>query len=79
MAGLLQKRLPDARIGIVHGTMAQTEIASALHAMAAGDADIPVCPTILDTGIDISHATTPITSAADNLCLALPHHIPMRR
>ena len=74
-AGLLQKRLPDARIGIVHGKMAQKEIASVMNAMADGEVDILVCTTIIETGIDIPNANTLIIEDADNLGLAQLHQI----
>ena len=74
-AGQLQKRLPDARIGIVHGKMAQKEIAAVMNAMADGEVDILVCTTIIETGIDIPNANTLIIENADNLGLAQLHQI----
>ena len=53
-ANMWQQRLPDARIGIVHGKMGQKEIAKVMNEMADGEIDILVCTTIIETGIDIS-------------------------
>ena len=64
-AAQLQQRLPDARIGIVHGKMAQKEINAAMNAMAEGEIDILVCTTIIETGIE----------NADNMGLAQLHQI----
>ncbi len=74
-ANQLQQRLPDARIGVVHGKMAQKEIASVMNAMADGEVDILVCTTIIETGIDIPNANTLIIENADNLGLAQLHQI----
>ena len=74
-AAQLQQRLPDARIGIVHGKMAQKEIAAVMNAMADGEVDILVCTTIIETGIDIPNANTLIIEDADNLGLAQLHQI----
>ena len=74
-ANLLQQRLPEARIGVVHGKMTQKEIAAAMNAMADGETDILVCTTIIETGIDIPNANTLIIENADNLGLAQLHQI----
>ena len=74
-ANLLQQRLPDARIGIVHGKMTQKEITAAMNAMAEGETDILVCTTIIETGIDIPNANTLIIENADNMGLAQLHQI----
>ncbi|MBS6641503.1 MAG: transcription-repair coupling factor [Clostridiaceae bacterium] len=74
-AAQLQQRLPDARIGIVHGKMAQKEINAAMNAMAEGEIDILVCTTIIETGIDIPNANTLIIENADNMGLAQLHQI----
>lgn len=62
-----QQRLPDARIGIVHGKMGQKEIAKVMNEMADGEIDILVCTTIIETGIDIPNANTLIIENADNM------------
>ena len=71
----LQQRLPDARIGIVHGKMALREINAVMNAMAEGEIDILVCTTIIETGIDIPNANTLIIEDADNMGLAQLHQI----
>ena len=70
-----QQRLPDARIGIVHGKMGQKEIAKVMNEMADGEIDILVCTTIIETGIDIPNANTLIIENADNMGLAQLHQI----
>ena len=72
-ANMWQQRLPDARIGIVHGKMGQKEIAKVMNEMADGEIDILVCTTIIETGIDIPNANTLIIENADNMGLAQLH------
>lgn len=74
-ANMWQQRLPDARIGIVHGKMGQKEIAKVMNEMADGEIDILVCTTIIETGIDIPNANTLIIENADNMGLAQLHQI----
>lgn len=74
-ASMWQQRLPDARIGIVHGKMGQKEIAKVMNEMADGEIDILVCTTIIETGIDIPNANTLIIENADNMGLAQLHQI----
>ena len=71
----LQARLPDARLGVIHGKMAQKEINAVMNAMAEGEIDILVCTTIIETGIDIPNANTLIIEDADHLGLAQLHQI----
>nr|WP_297173368.1 transcription-repair coupling factor [uncultured Agathobaculum sp.] len=71
----LQQRLPEARIGIVHGKMPQKEVSSVMGAMAEGEIDILVCTTIIETGIDIPNANTLIIENADTMGLAQLHQI----
>ncbi|MDO4270416.1 MAG: transcription-repair coupling factor [Eubacteriales bacterium] len=74
-ASAWQQRLPDARIGVVHGKMTQKEIAAAMNAMADGETDILFCTTIIETGIDIPNANTLIIENADYMGLAQLHQI----
>lgn len=74
-ANLWQQRLPEARIGVVHGKMTQKEVAAAMNAMADGETDILICTTIIETGIDIPNANTLIIENADNMGLAQLHQI----
>ena len=74
-AARLQKELPDARIGVAHGKMAQRELTNAMTQMADGEIDILVCTTIIETGIDIPNANTLIIENADTMGLAQLHQI----
>ena len=75
-AARLQKMLgPEARIVTGHGKMSEQELSSVMQAMVDGEADILVCTTIIETGIDIPNVNTLIIEDADNMGLAQLHQI----
>jgi transcription-repair coupling factor (superfamily II helicase) len=66
----LRKMLPDARIVVGHGQMAEGHLESVMLAFAAGEADVLVCTTIIESGLDIPNANTIVIDRADTLGLA---------
>ena len=75
-AARLQKMLgPEARIVTGHGKMSEQELSYVMQAMVDGEADILVCTTIIETGIDIPNVNTLIIEDADNMGLAQLHQI----
>ncbi|HEX7949841.1 MAG TPA: transcription-repair coupling factor, partial [Candidatus Limnocylindrales bacterium] len=66
----LRKLLPDARIVVGHGQMAEGHLESVMLTFAAGEADVLVCTTIIESGLDIPNANTIIIDRADTLGLA---------
>ena len=75
-AARLQKMLgPEARIVTGHGKMSEQELSSVMQAMVDGEADILVCTTIIETGIDIPNVNTLIIEDADRMGLAQLHQI----
>ena len=75
-AARLQKMLgPEVRIVTGHGKMTEQELSSVMQAMVDGEADILVCTTIIETGIDLPNANTLIIEDADRLGLAQLHQI----
>ncbi|WP_298018063.1 transcription-repair coupling factor [uncultured Dysosmobacter sp.] len=75
-ASRIQKMLgPDVRIVTGHGKMSEQELSSVMQAMVDGEADILVCTTIIETGIDIPNVNTLIIEDADRMGLAQLHQI----
>ena len=75
-ASRIQKMLgPEVRIVVGHGKMSEHELSSVMQAMVDGEADILVCTTIIETGIDISNVNTLIIEDADKMGLAQLHQI----
>ena len=75
-ASRIQKILgPEARIVTGHGKMGEQELSSVMQAMVDGEADVLVCTTIIETGIDIPNVNTLIIEDADKMGLAQLHQI----
>jgi transcription-repair coupling factor (superfamily II helicase) len=66
----LEKLVPEARIGIGHGQMAETELAGRMHQFNEGEIDILLSTTIIESGLDIPNANTLIVDRADTFGLA---------
>jgi transcription-repair coupling factor (superfamily II helicase) len=66
----LRKMLPDVRIVVGHGQMGEGHLESVMLKFAAGDADVLVCTTIIESGLDIPNANTIVIDRADTLGLA---------
>lgn len=70
MAGYLQTLLPKARIEIAHGQMDEDQLERVMLDFYDNEADILVCTTIIETGLDISNVNTLIVYDADRFGLA---------
>ncbi|MBZ8181885.1 transcription-repair coupling factor [Oscillatoria salina] len=58
VAGKLRQMLPSARIAIAHGQMGEGELESTMLTFNDGEADILVCTTIIESGLDIPRVNT---------------------
>ena len=75
-ASRIQKLLgPEVRIVVAHGKMSEQELSAVMQAMVDGEADILVCTTIIETGIDIANVNTLFIEDADKMGLAQLHQI----
>jgi transcription-repair coupling factor (superfamily II helicase) len=66
----LRRLLPDARFVVGHGQMPEGALEKVMIAFADGAADVLVCTTIIESGLDIPNANTIIIDRADTLGLA---------
>ena len=66
----LRRMLPGGRFVVGHGQMAEGTLEKVMIAFADGAADILVCTTIIESGLDIPNANTIIIDRADTLGLA---------
>lgn len=66
----LRKLVPEARIGIGHGQMDEHDLATVMRQFAAGEIDILLCTSIIESGLDIPNANTLIVDRADTFGLA---------
>ena len=75
-ASRIQKMLgEEARVVTGHGRMGEQELSAVMQAMVDGEADVLVCTTIIETGIDIPNVNTLIIEDADRMGLAQLHQI----
>ena len=74
-AARLMKALPELNFTVAHGRMDEKELSAAMEKMAEGQANVLVCTTIIETGIDIPNVNTLIIEDADKLGLAQLHQI----
>ena len=74
-AAKLAKAIPEARITVAHGKMDKEQLEDIWSEMLAGEIDILVCSTIIETGVDIPNANTLIVENAHRLGLSQLHQI----
>lgn len=75
-ASRIQKLLgPEVRVVTGHGKMGERELSAVMQAMVDGEADVLVCTTIIETGIDIPNVNTLIIEDADRMGLSQLHQI----
>ncbi len=67
--------VPEARVAVAHGQMAEGALESVMMSFLRGDADVLVCTTIVESGLDIPSANTLIVERADELGLAQLYQI----
>ena len=70
VAERLAALVPKARIVVGHGQMAAGELEEVMAAFVAGEHDVLVCTTIIETGLDIPNCNTLIIEGADRFGLA---------
>jgi transcription-repair coupling factor (superfamily II helicase) len=71
----LRQLCPGLRFLVAHGQMGERDLEERMHAFLAGDADVLVSTTIIESGIDIPQANTLIVERADALGLAQLYQI----
>jgi transcription-repair coupling factor (superfamily II helicase) len=71
----LQELAPELRILVAHGQMSERELEERMHSFLAGDADVLVSTTIIESGLDIPQANTLVVERADALGLAQLYQI----
>jgi transcription-repair coupling factor (superfamily II helicase) len=66
---------PDARVAVAHGQMPEGRLEAVMLDFLRGEADVLVCTTIVESGLDIPSANTLIVERADELGLAQMYQI----
>ena len=67
--------LPEARIVVGHGQMPERELERVMRDFTQQNANLLLCTTIIETGIDNPHANTIVINRADKFGLAQLHQL----
>jgi transcription-repair coupling factor (superfamily II helicase) len=70
VAERLRLMIPGLRLLVAHGQMAEGELESAMVAFNAGEADLMLCTTIVESGLDIPRVNTILIEDAHKFGLA---------
>jgi len=74
-ASALQQLCPELRFLVAHGQLPERELENHMLSFLAGDADVLVSTTIIESGLDIPQANTLIVERADVLGLSQLYQI----
>jgi len=75
VAGMLQRLVPDAKIGIGHGQMEGKKLEQLMLAFMNGEFDVLVSTTIIESGLDVTNANTIFINNANNFGLSDLHQM----
>ncbi len=70
VATKLRETIPGARLAIAHGQMPEGELEATMLTFSNGEADILVCTTIIESGLDIPRVNTILIEDAQRFGLA---------
>ena len=70
LAEMLARAVPEVKIIVAHGQLKERELEDKMFAFLHGEADVLLCTTIIESGLDIPRANTIIINRAHALGLA---------
>jgi transcription-repair coupling factor (superfamily II helicase) len=74
-AGMIQRLVPDARVGIGHGQLDGKKLEELMLAFMNGEFDVLVATTIIESGLDVPNANTIFINNANNFGLSDLHQM----
>lgn len=75
VAGMIQRLVPGARVGIGHGQMDGKKLEELMLAFMNGEFDVLVATTIIESGLDVPNANTIFINNAHNFGLSDLHQM----
>ncbi|MCF6296183.1 MAG: transcription-repair coupling factor [Flavobacteriaceae bacterium] len=75
VAGMIQRLVPDAKIGIGHGQLDGRKLEQLMLAFMNGEFDVLVSTTIIESGLDVPNANTIFIHNANNFGLSDLHQM----
>ena len=70
VAAQVVELVPQARVMVAHGQMPEAQLEDVMVAFANGEADVLVCTTIIESGLDMPNVNTLIVDRSDRFGLA---------
>ncbi|MDR1003059.1 MAG: transcription-repair coupling factor [Oscillospiraceae bacterium] len=74
-AARIEKLVPEAVVAVAHGKMEENEMSAVWQRLIEHDANVLVCTTIIETGVDVPNCNTLIIENADCFGLSQLHQI----
>jgi len=75
VAGMIQRLVPGAKVGIGHGQMDGKKLEELMLAFMEGEFDVLVATTIIESGLDVPNANTIFINNANNFGLSDLHQM----
>jgi transcription-repair coupling factor (superfamily II helicase) len=75
VAGMIQRLVPDAKIGVGHGQMEGKKLETLMLKFMNGEFDVLVSTTIVESGLDVPNANTIFVNNANNFGLSDLHQM----
>lgn len=75
VAGMIQRLVPNAKIGVGHGQMDGKKLEDLLLSFMEGEFDVLVATTIIESGLDVPNANTIFINNANNFGLSDLHQM----
>ncbi|MDO4880995.1 MAG: transcription-repair coupling factor [Capnocytophaga sp.] len=75
IAGMIQRLVPDAKIGVGHGQMDGKQLEEVMLSFMNGDFDVLIATTIIESGLDVPNANTIFIHNAQNFGLSDLHQM----
>ncbi len=75
VAGMIQRLVPDAKVGIGHGQMEGKKLETLMLQFINGAFDVLVSTTIVESGLDVTNANTIFINNANNFGLSDLHQM----
>lgn len=75
IAGMIQRLVPGARVGVGHGQMDGKKLEELMLAFMNGEFDVLVATTIIESGLDVPNANTIFINNANNFGLSDLHQM----
>jgi transcription-repair coupling factor (superfamily II helicase) len=75
VAGMIQRLVPGAKVGVGHGQMEGKKLEELMLAFMEGEFDVLVATTIIESGLDVPNANTIFINNANNFGLSDLHQM----